>query len=216
MAGDAAIGFEFVAMGGVAEVRLAGLPDERAAELAELAIAEVRRIEHTFSRYRPDSVIGRINASAGSGECVVVDDETAGLLALVLEQARPLAPNNPICQAVEQWSHWVARTLDAGVRHLAWATWTLATVVPALLAAAAGAAWACCACPSAGSVTATMPAPVPSTKSRREIFFILVPSRTMVSNWAEQVVRNQPFPAASRRPQFLYGHEEHPPANQPP
>ena len=81
MAGDAAIGFEFVAMGGVAEVRLAGLPDERAAELAELAIAEVRRIEHTFSRYRPDSVIGRINASAGSGECVVVDDETAGLLA---------------------------------------------------------------------------------------------------------------------------------------
>ena len=55
------------------------------------------------------------------------------LLALVLEQARPLAPNNPIYQAVEQWSHWVARTLDAGVRHLAWATWTLATVVPAVL-----------------------------------------------------------------------------------
>ena len=56
------------------------------------------------------------------------------LLALVLEQARPLAPHNPIYQAVEQWSRWVARTLDAGVRHLAWATWTLATVAPALLA----------------------------------------------------------------------------------
>ena len=56
------------------------------------------------------------------------------LLALVLEQARPLAPQNPVYQAVEQWSRWVARTLDAGVRHLAWASWTLATVVPALLA----------------------------------------------------------------------------------
>ena len=56
------------------------------------------------------------------------------LLALVLEQARPLAPHNPIYQGVEQWSRWVARTLDAGVRHLAWATWTLATVAPALLA----------------------------------------------------------------------------------
>ena len=56
------------------------------------------------------------------------------LLALVLEQARPLAPHNPVYQAVEQWSAWVARTLDAGVRHIAWATWTLATVAPALLA----------------------------------------------------------------------------------
>ena len=56
------------------------------------------------------------------------------LLALVLEQARPLAPNNPVYQAIEQWSAWVARTLDAGVRHIAWATWTLATVAPALLA----------------------------------------------------------------------------------
>ena len=55
-------------------------------------------------------------------------------LALVLEQARPLAPNNPVYQAIEQWSAWVARTLDAGVRHIAWATWTLATVAPALLA----------------------------------------------------------------------------------
>lgn len=56
------------------------------------------------------------------------------LLALVLEQARPLAPHNPVYQGVEQWSAWVARTLDAGVRHIAWATWTLATVAPALLA----------------------------------------------------------------------------------
>ena len=55
-------------------------------------------------------------------------------LALVLEQARPLAPHNPVHQLVEQWTGWVARTLDAGVRHIAWATWTVATLVPAALA----------------------------------------------------------------------------------
>ena len=56
------------------------------------------------------------------------------LLALVLEQARPLSPHNPIHQLIEQWVGWVARTLDAGVRHIAWATWTVATLVPAVLA----------------------------------------------------------------------------------
>jgi len=54
-------------------------------------------------------------------------------LALVLEQARPLTENNPVYQLVEQWTGWVARTLDAGVQHLAWATWAMATLVPAAL-----------------------------------------------------------------------------------
>jgi len=57
-------------------------------------------------------------------------------LALVLEQARPLTENNPVYQLVEQWTGWVARTLDAGVRHLAWATWAMATLAPAMLALA--------------------------------------------------------------------------------
>lgn len=81
MSDDAAIGFEFVAMAGSAEIRLAGLPDERAAALAELAIAEVRRIEQRYSRYRDDSIIARINTAAGSGRSITVDEETAGLLA---------------------------------------------------------------------------------------------------------------------------------------
>jgi len=46
---------------------------------AEAAIAEVRRIEHKFSRYRADSVVSRINAAAG-GAAVPIDPETAGLL----------------------------------------------------------------------------------------------------------------------------------------
>ena len=55
-------------------------------------------------------------------------------LALVLEQARPLAVDNPIHRVVEAWIGWVARTLDAGVRHLAWVAWGTATLSPALLA----------------------------------------------------------------------------------
>jgi len=55
-------------------------------------------------------------------------------LALVLEQARPLAAENPVYRAMEAWTGWVARTLDAGVQHLAWVTWGTATLSPAVLA----------------------------------------------------------------------------------
>lgn len=55
-------------------------------------------------------------------------------LALVLEQARPLAMDNPVYKAVESWTGWMARTLDAGVQHLAWVTWGMTTLTPALLA----------------------------------------------------------------------------------
>ena len=56
------------------------------------------------------------------------------LLALVLEQARPLATDNPIHRMVQAWTGWVARTLDAGVQHLAWVAWGTATLAPAALA----------------------------------------------------------------------------------
>lgn len=55
-------------------------------------------------------------------------------LALVLEQARPLSLNNPVYRAVEGWTGWMARTLDAGVPHLAWVAWGMTTLTPALLA----------------------------------------------------------------------------------
>lgn len=56
------------------------------------------------------------------------------LLALVLEQARPLSATNPLYQLIEKWVAGVARTLDAGVRHIAWATWSVTTLMPALAA----------------------------------------------------------------------------------
>lgn len=45
----------------------------------ENTVAEVRRIENLWSRYRPDSIVTHINESAGR-KPVVVDEETAGLL----------------------------------------------------------------------------------------------------------------------------------------
>ena len=42
--------------------------------------AEVVRIEHRYSRYRPDSLLTRINETAQIGGTIEVDDETAALL----------------------------------------------------------------------------------------------------------------------------------------
>jgi len=47
---------------------------------ANAAIAEVKRIEAKYSRYREDSVVSRINAAAGK-EPVEIDEETLNLLA---------------------------------------------------------------------------------------------------------------------------------------
>jgi adenosylcobinamide-phosphate synthase len=55
------------------------------------------------------------------------------LLALVLEQARPLSPVNWLYTTVAHWVAWVARTFDAGVRHQAWITWGITVIGPALL-----------------------------------------------------------------------------------
>ncbi len=63
-------------------VRIDGVSenDRDAAHAAERAAAEVRRIESKYSRYRADSVLSRVNAAAGSGVPVAVDEETDHLL----------------------------------------------------------------------------------------------------------------------------------------
>jgi len=61
------------------EVRLYA-PDEVSARVwSDAAIAEVRRIETKYSRYRDDSVTTAINRAAGL-DAVAVDAETAGLI----------------------------------------------------------------------------------------------------------------------------------------
>jgi FAD:protein FMN transferase len=80
--GTASLGFEFAAMASRCELRIAGLPDAQAHAAASAAMAEVQRIETSYSRYRPDTLVSRINAAAGSGQAVEVDEECAQLLTL--------------------------------------------------------------------------------------------------------------------------------------
>jgi len=74
----ATFGIAFGAMASTCEVRLAAACEQEARRLAQPAIDEVRRIEVKYSRYRPDSIVSRINAASGRGyvEC---DEETAAL-----------------------------------------------------------------------------------------------------------------------------------------
>lgn len=69
----------FEAMASHCEIRIATPDPQVAAILAQQAVAEVRRIETRYSRYRPDSVVSRINAAAGD-EWVSCDAETVALL----------------------------------------------------------------------------------------------------------------------------------------
>ena len=56
------------------------------------------------------------------------------LLALLIEQARPLMRGNWVHRTVRAWVSWISQTLDAGHPRLAWTTWCLAVGVPAVIA----------------------------------------------------------------------------------
>lgn len=60
------------------EVVLAADGEATAHRLAQTAIDEVKRIEQKYSRYRPDSLLSRINAAAGQ-DWVACDSETRSL-----------------------------------------------------------------------------------------------------------------------------------------
>ncbi len=56
------------------------------------------------------------------------------LIALLLEQARPLAYDNPVHAGLRGWARAVRRNLDAGQSAHGWLAWLLAAGVPALVA----------------------------------------------------------------------------------
>ena len=68
----------FAAMGGPCEVLVDSDVESVALELADQAARCAWRIEHKYSRYRPDNIVARINSARGAP--VEVDDETAKLL----------------------------------------------------------------------------------------------------------------------------------------
>jgi adenosylcobinamide-phosphate synthase len=57
------------------------------------------------------------------------------LIALLLEQARPLAHDNAVHSALRAWTRIVRRNLDAGETVQGWMAWALAAGLPALLSA---------------------------------------------------------------------------------
>ena len=71
--------FDFAAMASPCSIQVDGQDERVLRQAAAAAIAEVQRIERKFSRYQVDSVISRINRSAGQA-AVEVDSETQELL----------------------------------------------------------------------------------------------------------------------------------------
>jgi FAD:protein FMN transferase len=71
--------FEFAAMASPCSLKVAAPDANLAAQAAQAAINEVRRIEAKYSRYQPGSVVSAINSNAGRN-AVTVDNETLALL----------------------------------------------------------------------------------------------------------------------------------------
>ena len=61
------------------------------------------------------------------------------VIALLLEQVRPLGPGNPAARGLRHWVRWVGSSVDAGGMHHGWLAWALAVGVPTL--AALGVHW---------------------------------------------------------------------------
>ena len=71
--------FDFSAMASPCSVQIDGQDERAMTRAATQAMAEVKRIEHKFSRYREASVVSRINRAADR-EWVDIDAETHSLL----------------------------------------------------------------------------------------------------------------------------------------
>ena len=74
--------YPFRAMGCPCELQLYPSTGHDVDAVARAGVAEVRRLEAKFTRFRDDSLTAAINRSAGDPEGVVVDDETASPLGL--------------------------------------------------------------------------------------------------------------------------------------
>jgi thiamine biosynthesis lipoprotein len=72
--------FPFKAMGSSCEIQLYAASKSQAQDIANIAIADVHRIEQRYSRYRDDSVLTAINNAAEIAGSIDIDEETLALL----------------------------------------------------------------------------------------------------------------------------------------
>jgi len=66
-------------MGGPCKVLLDGCSGALAPRAISRLVLELQRLESKYSRYLPDSLVSRLNSSAGTGQAVTMDEETFGL-----------------------------------------------------------------------------------------------------------------------------------------
>ncbi len=71
--------FSFKAMGSFCEIQLFDESPVRAKNIAKQLIDEVARLEKKYSRFREDSLLSRINSSAGNKAGLAIDEETQSL-----------------------------------------------------------------------------------------------------------------------------------------
>ncbi len=71
---------QFKAMGTLCEIQLFANSKVKARKIANAAILDVQRLEALYSRYRPHSLLSKINQIAAMGGCITVNEETACLL----------------------------------------------------------------------------------------------------------------------------------------
>lgn len=72
--------YQFKAMGTPCDIQLYAKNQKLAEQAAKKVIADVRRLECLYSRYRSDSFLSQINQVAAVGGSIPVDAETASLL----------------------------------------------------------------------------------------------------------------------------------------
>jgi len=72
--------FPFNAMGSSCELKFYCQDKVNAQQIADKVIADVKRIERRYSRYREDSILSDINRVAEKGGEITIDEETAALL----------------------------------------------------------------------------------------------------------------------------------------
>ncbi|MBS0243762.1 MAG: FAD:protein FMN transferase, partial [Proteobacteria bacterium] len=135
--------FPFFAMGCPCEIQVQG-QEEPCRKAAERAIAEVKRLERAYSRYRSGSITSLINFAGSAGTSVQVDQETAELIDIAF---RAYALSDGLFDITsgafrEIWndrtealpSTWsLAQILDRiGLNHVTWENPTLAFKRPGM------------------------------------------------------------------------------------
>lgn len=94
-------GFRFTALGCTGRIRIAGAAESMAQRAVAEAVAWLRDVERRLSRFRSDSLIGRINA----GEAVPADADLAAVLAAA-ERAHRLTDGRYDATAAPLWQVW--------------------------------------------------------------------------------------------------------------